>query len=139
MVGYQNNYSNWLIYQGSKGSSFSATSSRDIEKNIDRKATEFEKIRIEELRNWAHSFFQENRIKFFSWWNPLREPADEDKAAKNNFTAYEVDMVLRTNSVMRDKKAIKFVDHSGKEYDLFLQEAPVLERNNVIKLRCVNV
>lgn len=139
VIGYLNNYSNWLIYQGSKGSSFKPTSFREIEKNVERDLTDFEKNRIEELRDWSFGFFQANRLKFITWWTPLREPADEDKAIKQEYVASEVDMVLKTEKVLKEKKAVEFVDHAGKRYGLFLQVTPVLVRGDVIKLRCVNV
>lgn len=139
LIGYLNNYSNWLIYQGIKGSSFRPTSYREIEKNVERELTDFEKNRIEELRDWSYMFFQSYRIKFITWWTPLREPADEEKAIKQSHIASEVDLVLKTEKVNKERKAIKFLDHGGKTYDLFLNTLPLLIKNDVIKLRCVNV
>lgn len=134
-----NNYSNWLIYQGIKGSSFKPSSFRELEKNIDRDLNDFEKNRIEELREWSHNFFQENRLKFITWWTPLIEPADENRAIQDKHIAHEVDLILKTEKVYKEKKAMEFVDHANNRYGLFLNVTPVLQKNDVIKLRCVNV
>jgi len=40
---------------------------------------------------------------------------------------------------LKDKKACEFTDHVGQKYALFLQAPPVLAKDDVIKLRCVNV
>ena len=72
--------------------------------------TDFEKNRVEELRNWSFSFFQNFRLKFITWWTPLREPADEEKAVKNEFVASEVDMILKTEKVLKERKAVEFID-----------------------------
>lgn len=70
----------------------------------------------------------------------MREPTPEDLAAsKNKYVANEVDLLLKTEKVLKDKKAVEFVDHSSQKYALFLQAPPVLVKNDVIKLRCVNV
>ncbi len=132
-------YSNWLIYQGSKGTSFKPTSYREIEKNIDRELTDFERNRIEELRDWSFNFFQSHRLKFITWWTPLREPADEEKAIQQGYVANEVDLILKVERVYKDKNAVEFIDHGNKCYGLFLQVTPLLLKNDVIKLRCVNV
>lgn len=139
MVGYLNMYSNWLIYQGCKGTSFKPTSYREIEKNVERELTDFEKNRIEELRDWSYNFFQTYRLKFITWWTPLREPADEEKAVQQGYVASEVDLILKVERVHKDKNAVEFLDHADKSYGLFLHVTPVLMRNDVIKLRCVNV
>lgn len=140
LVGYLNKYSNWLVYQGRKGASFKPTSFKDIEKNFDRELTPSEKTGIEELRDWSHDFFNQNSIKYVTWWSELREPTPEDLAAtKNKYVANEVDLLLKTEKVLKDKKAVEFVDHSGQKHALFLQAPPVLVKDDVIKLRCVNV
>ena len=48
-------------------------------------------------------------------------------------------MVLKTTSVSPKEKLVNFIDHHGKKYSLFLQAAPVLKKDEVIKLRCVDV
>lgn len=40
---------------------------------------------------------------------------------------------------MKEKKAVEFHDHNGNQYALFLQAPPVLVKDDVIKLRCVDV
>lgn len=139
MIGYMNCYSNWLIYQGKKGARLKHTSARDFAKNNGRELTSWERSRIEELREWSHNFFQTNAIKYVSWSSDLREPDDEAAAAKEKYTAQKVDLILKTSKVLKDKKAVEFYDHNGKQYALFLQAPPVLVRDDVIKLRCVNV
>lgn len=140
LIGYLNKYSNWLVYQGRKGASFKPTSFKDIEKNFDRELTTYERTRVDELRDWSHDFFFQNSIKYVTWWSDLREPNSEDlEATKNKYVANEVDLLLKTEKVLKDRKAVEFVDHAGQKYALFLQAPPVLVRDDVIKLRCVNV
>lgn len=139
MIGYLNMYSNWLIYQGKTGGKYKATSAKDIVPNEDRKLTAWEKSRLNELRGWCSDFFSQNSIRNITWSSDLREPDDEDQAAKNKYTCEKVDLILKTSKVQKEKKAIEFYDHNGKKYALFLQAPPVLVKDDVIKLRCVNV
>lgn len=146
LVGYLNKYSNWLVYQGKKGSSFKPTSFKDIEKNFERSLDSSEKSKIEDLREWSRDFFAGNSLKHVTWWSDLREPNQEDlpaeedvPASKNKYVANEVDLLLKTIKVLKDKKACEFTDHIGQKYALFLQAPPVLAKDDVIKLRCVNV
>lgn len=139
MVGYLNMYSNWLIYSGKKGSKYVHTSAKDITKNQGRKVNPYEKQRLTELRDWAYDFFRANALRSITWSSDLREPADENTAAKDKYTCQKVDLVLKTSKVLKKKKAVEFIDHQGKKYALFLQAAPVLTTGDVIKLRCVNV
>jgi len=138
LVGYLNKYSNWLVYQGKKGASFRPTSFKDIEKNFDRELTTYERTRMEELRDWAKDYFAQNSIKYVTWWSELREPSAQDLQG-TKYVANEVDLLLKTEKVLKDKKAVEFVDHVGQKYALFLQAPPVLVKDDVIKLRCVNV
>lgn len=139
MIGYMNCYSNWLIYQGKKGAKLRHTSARDFAKNNGRDLTAWERKRMEELRDWSFTFFQTNAIKYVSWSSDLREPDSEESAAQQKYTAQKVDLILKTSKVLKEKKAVEFYDHNGKQYALFLQAPPVLVRDDVIKLRCVNV
>jgi len=140
LVGYLNKYSNWLVYQGKSGASFKPTSFKDIEKNFDRELTTSERTKIDELRGWSKDYFSQNSIKYVTWWSELREPTTEDLAAsKNKYVANEVDLLLKTEKVLKEKKAVEFVDHMNQKYALFLQAPPVLVKEDVIKLRCVNV
>jgi len=125
---------------GKKGSSFKPTSFKDIEKNFERSLDTSEKSKVEDLRDWSRDFFAGNSLKHVTWWSDLREPTEEDlTASKNKFVANEVDLLLRTIKVLKDKKACEFTDHVGQKYALFLQAPPVLAKDDVIKLRCVNV
>jgi len=140
MTGYLNKYSNWLVYQGKKGASFKPTSFKDIDKNFDRELTVNERHSIDNLRDWSKEYFAQNSIKYVTWWSELREPTSEDLAAtKNKYVANEVDLLLKTEKVLKEKKAVEFVDHVNQKYALFLQAPPVLVKDDVIKLRCVNV
>ena len=51
----------------------------------------------------------------------------------------EVDLILKVENVMQAKKALEFLDKLGNRYALFLQAPPLLKKDDVIKLRCVNV
>ena len=139
MVGYLNVYSNWLIYLGKTGGKLKSTSAKDIAPNVNRKLTVWEKNRLKELREWSQDFFSQNSIRSITWSSDLREPEDEEQARKTKYICQKVDLVLKTSRVLKDKKAIEFFDHNKKKYALFLQAAPVLVKDDVIKLRCVNV
>jgi hypothetical protein len=62
-----NKYSNWLIYQGEKASKIKAISYKDIEKNLDRPITFYERSKILEFRDYVADFFGENSSKPFFW------------------------------------------------------------------------
>jgi hypothetical protein len=139
MVGYLNMYSNWLIYQGCKGTSFKPTSYREIEKNVERELTDFEKNRIEELRDWSYNFFQTYRLKFITWWTPLREPADEEKAIHDDELTESVDLILKVESVHEDTATIKFIDHAGKLYGLYQRCNRQMVKGEVVYFMRVDV
>lgn len=139
LIGFQNLFSNWLIFRGEKKASFTPTSYFDIEKNYNRELTKFEKSRIEELREWAHEFFSQNKIKFITWWSPLIEVANETEAGALKHVSDEVDLILKTEHVSKEKNSVDFVDHNKKRYSLYLNVPPLLNKGDVIKLRCVNM
>lgn len=139
LIGFQNLFSNWMIFKGEKKATYTPTSYLDIEKNLNRDVTKFEKSRIEELRDWAFTFFNQNKLKFITWWSPLIEVPDEKEATKTKHISDEVDIILRTESVSKEKHSVDFIDHAKKRYSLYLNVAPVLNKGDVIKLRCVNM
>jgi hypothetical protein len=139
MVGYLNMYSNWLIYQGCKGTSFKPTSYREIEKNVERELTDFEKNRIEELRDWSYNFFQTYRLKFITWWTPLREPADEEKAIQNDHIFQGVDLILKVEHVRRFRPGFKLIDIHGNIYRLFRGCVFEIEEGDVMKIQQTDV
>lgn len=132
-------YSNWLIYSGKKGTKITHSCARDMPKNNGREVTEYEKQRITEVRDWSFDFFRANSLRSITWTSDLREPADENAAIKDKYSCPKVDLVLKTTSVSPKEKLVNFIDHHGKKYSLFLQAAPVLKKDEVIKLRCVDV
>lgn len=137
LLAFQNAFSNWMIFKGEKKSNYQPLCSFDIEKNKDRELTKFEKSRIDELRSWSYDFFSQHRIKFVTWWTPLIEPQDEMAAAENRASTDEIDIILRTEKVDKEKKCVEFSDHQKKKYYLHLDIPPVLNKGDVIKLRCI--
>lgn len=137
LIGYQNQFSNWLIYRGDKKGCSKPTSYMDIAKNQNRACTKYEERRIEELREWSQSFFSGNKIKYITWWTPLIEPTEETIEA--NHVISDVDLILRTERVDKEKNTVEFVDQNKKNYTLSLQVTPVLTKGEVIKLRCINM
>lgn len=140
LIAFQTLFSNWLIFKGEKKAGYTPTSYFDIEKNCNREITKFEKSRIDELREWSHNFFSQNKIKFITWWSPLIELTEEAAASSNTkHIADEIDIILRTESVSKEKNSVDFIDHNKKRYSLYLNVPPLLNKGDVIKLRCVNM
>lgn len=139
LIAFQNLFANWMIFKGERKASYAPTSYMDIEKNHNREITKFEKSRIEELRDWAYSFFSQNKLKFITWWTPLIDVVDENEAAKSKHITDEVDIILKTESVSKEKCSVEFIDHEKKKYSLFLNLPPLINKGDVIKLRCVNM
>lgn len=138
LVGHHQQYSNWLVYDG-QDTSTQAVSFQDIEKNKDRKLTKKEESQLKSIRKWVAKFLGKNSIHQIAWWNPLREPIVPELAVKNKEKASEVDLVLRTVDVNREEKKVTFRDHHQHTYFLILHAVPVLEVDDVIKLKCVDV
>ena len=86
LIGNEVKFSNWLIYDGIKGSSNTSRCSKDFLANKDRKLTDYEKGRIGDLRDWSDNFFFKNSIKYVNWWNDY---SDKEKDAK------DVDILLK--------------------------------------------
>lgn len=139
LLGYQNVYSNWLVYHGQTGAKTRHTCAHDISKNKGRKLSSAEEGRLFELREWSNNFFQQHSLKNITWTSDLREPTKAESAKKASYECQNVDLILKASKVLKDKKAIHFVDHRANKYTLFLQAQPALAKNDVIKLRCVNV
>lgn len=139
LIAFQNQFANWMIFRGDRKSTYTPTSYMDIEKNQKREITAFEKGRIEEIREWSYQFFGKFRIKFITWWSPLIEMPDEKTASLNKHTSDEVDLILKTERVEKDKMRVDFVDHNRKRYVLTLSVQPAVSKGDVIKLRCVNM
>ncbi len=139
LTAFQNVFANWMIFKGDIKGPYTPTSIMDIQKNKGRDITPFEKSRIEELREWSYQFFSQQKLKFITWWSPLIEPVDEKEAATNKSVLDEVDIVLKVDQIDKDKKTIHFFDHNRKRYSLHLSFPASLNKNDVIKLRCVNV
>lgn len=73
IIGYEQKFSNWLIYPGynpnNKEYSEQAMCCKTFDKNIDRKLNDYEKGRLEDLRDWSYQFFSQNSISYINWWN----------------------------------------------------------------------
>lgn len=139
LLAYQNNFANWLIYKGERKSPYVPTCHFDIEKNEGRTCTKWEQMRLEELREWSYQFFSEHRIKFITWWSPLIEPDDDKALIDGKIVKEDVDIILKAEKVEKERKCVEFIDHGQKKYWLYLNIAPVLNRGDVIKLRCVSM
>jgi len=133
-------YSNWLIYSGLKGANFGAINYKGVfAKNHNRETTEYEKGRITDLRDWAFEFFSKWTLKYIIWWNDIgqREKKIQDK--KPNQIYEEVDLILKVTEVNQSEKKMRFVDADDHAYVLNLESKPTGNKNQILKLRCVNV
>lgn len=139
LIAFQNVFANWLIFKGDRKAVYSPTCYLDISKNHNREITKFEKSRIEELREWSFKFFSEHRIKFITWWSPLIEAPDEKTETENKQITDGVDIILKADKVNKEKMYVEFFDHGRKKYYLYLPNPPVIQKGDVIKLRCVNM
>lgn len=141
LIAFETSFANWIIYKGGKGDVMKGTNYKMEweEKNSARTLTQYEATRIPQLRDWAHDFFSQHKIKFITWWSPLIEPANEKEAAKDMVISTDVDIILKATEVNAKENSIYFVDHGNKRYLLTLKAAPVLQQGKVIKLRCINV
>lgn len=140
LIGYETKFSNWMIHKGGKGEAVKPTNYKvDWDKNKNREFTKYEVNRLNDLRNWAHTYFANHRIKFITWWSPLIEPQNEKEAAKDKIASTDVDIILKATHINNKEFQIQFVDHSNKKYLLTLKNSPVLKEGKVIKLRCINV
>ena len=138
LVGHHQQYSNWLVYDGEDASN-RVISCQDIDKNKNRVLTTEEAKRIAALRAWSQDFFARNSVYQIAWWKGLREPIVPELAIKNKEKASEVDLVLCTVSVSREEKKVTFNDSRENTYYLILHAPPVLQKGDVIKLKCVDV
>lgn len=139
LIAYQNSFANWMIFRGERRATYTPTCAMDIEKNKNREITDWEKKRIDDLREWSFHFFSEHRIKFITWWSPLIDFEDEKSAVEQKVTKEEVDIILKTEKVEKERRCVEFIDHAKKKYYLHLNIPPVLNKGDVIKLRCVGM
>jgi hypothetical protein len=141
LIAFETNFANWIIYKGNKGDVMKGTNYKAQweEKNSTRVLTKYEASRIVQVREWAHEFFSQHKIKFITWWSPLIEPQNEKEAVKDRVVSTDVDIILKATDVNSKENTIYFVDHGNKRYLLTLKAAPVLQQGKVIKLRCINV
>lgn len=141
LIAFETNFANWIIYKGNKADVMKGTNYKAQweEKNANRVLTKYESTRIVQMREWAHDFFSQNKIKFITWWSPLIEPQNEKEAVKDRIVSTDVDIILKATEVNSKENTIHFVDHGNKRYLLTLKAAPVLQQGKVIKLRCINV
>jgi hypothetical protein len=138
LIGHQQKYSNWLIYDGEDVTN-SVVSCQNISKNVGRVFTKTEEAAIKGLREWTDEFFQNNSVHQIAWWNGLKEPMIPELAIKNKEKASEVDLVLQTTKIEEKIKRVTFIDYKKNVYYLILYTAPVLKIGDVIKLKCVDV
>jgi len=100
------NFSNWLIYPGAKFENDGiknrnkAIKSKDIKNNYNRVLTELEKGRLDDLRIWARSFFQNSSLTYINWWN---SPYEEKKV--------DVDIILKCQTLQKAKSKFVLTDH----------------------------
>ena len=138
LVGYDNSFSNWMIYDGGAGDDYVAKSAKEISANTkDRQPHDYEKERIEKLRKWNKVFFGENSLRTILWWSKLIEPNDTNSA----FTEEQKnkDLILRVADVSSANKAIVFADEAKIEYSLYLTSTPIIKKGQVVKLRNCHV
>lgn len=131
LIGNEVKFSNWLIYDGIKGSKNDARCYKDFPANKNRKLNEYEQGRLSDLREWSDNFFFKNSLKYINWWNEYRE---REKDAK------DVDILLKCTNADNKDKRLDFLDEQGNKYSLTMQTKPNTGlQNNIIKLRCVEI
>ena len=139
LMAFDSTISNWLIFSHELNSGYESPSFHYISKNFNRENTPFETERIASLRCWIDDYFNKNSLRNVVWWSPLREPISDKRAALDKVVENEVDLILKVQNVLKAKNALEFEDKMRNNYALFLQDTPLLNVDDVIKLRCVNV
>ncbi len=126
LMGNMKSYSNWLIYSGDKRGALVSNCYRSFEKNKNRSLNNYEKGRLYDLRMWNDSYFFQNSLKYITWWTGT--------GGGNNL---KVDLILQCKKIV--KKTLTFIDEEKNEYQLKLKTNPQKIKNEIIKLRCVNI
>lgn len=138
LVGYDNPFSNWMIYDGSTINDFTVKSHKKIKANSEsRQPHDYEKERIVILRKFNIVFFGQNSLRSVLWWSKLIEP----NANSEDFTEEQKsrDLILKVLTVNSENKEILFADENKIEYYLYLSSTPVIKKGQVVKLRNTHV
>lgn len=133
-------YSNWIIYSGLKESSMKPISYKsNMPKNVNRQTTFYEEGRITDLRDWAFEFFSRSTMRYIIWWNSILQQEKLNVDNKFPQTYKNVDLILKIVDVNNSDKKMTFIDEEGIKYTLILPTKPQETRNQIVKLRCVDV
>ena len=134
LIGNMQKFSNWLIYPGKEFKERKVVNPdlsfcyKLYPKNKDRVLNTHEKGRLEDLREWADSFFFQNSMRYINWWNNRKKTGKEE----------DVDLILKCVKFSSKKKQMDFIDEDKHKYKLNLQY-PKNVTNKILKLRCVNI
>lgn len=133
-------YSNWIIYSGEKDAknNFHSSSYKNYAKNVNRECTDYEKNRITDLREWAVEYFSKNSLRYIIWWNDCGDPFKRDEKV-NQRKFEDVDLIVKVTDVNLKDNRMKFVDIDDNEYQIALEYKPSQTKDQIIKLRCVEV
>lgn len=131
LLGNEAKFSNWLIYDGKKGSNNISLVYKDYPANKDRPLNKYEEGRLSDLREWADSFFFKNSLKYITWWNEYRDRTKDEKG---------VDIILKCVNVDVNDKRFDFIDEEKNNYSLHMETKPNNTMvNKILKLRCVEI
>lgn len=136
----QTAFSNWMIYSGERNSDYECIGYKcNFAKNINRVANKYERGRINDLREWAYNFFSTSSLRYIVWWNDIVNATPSGSSNKNMLEYEKVDLILKvTGSNPRDR-SVQFIDSEDNKYNLVLPAPLNATKNQVMKLRCVNV
>lgn len=137
LKGFEQNYSNWLVYPGGKNDPLTARCHKPYPKNADRPLNIYEKGRIADLRCWADHFFFVYSLRYITWWMDLPKPSDRPGAQRQQ-TFPNVDLLLRLKGTDASKTRLCFTDALDRIFELELPNSS-LAPNDVIQLKCVTV
>lgn len=135
-------FSNWIIYSGLReDKDFKPLCYKSIfQKNVNRQTTEYEKGRIMDLREWSHEYFSKYSLRYIIWWNDFTPASDKKNIDKHHAaTQKDVDLILKVTEANAKENTMKFIDSDDNVFQLALDSHPKQSKNQIVKLRCVDV
>ena len=139
LKGYEQKFSNWLIYGGLTKDSFVATSYKNYLKNQNRELNPYEKGRLCDLRFWAEHFFGSNSVRYITWWNDVPQLEEGQDLARSKHTETNKDLILKVTKVDVNKKRLSFIDNKGRAFELATETTSALKLDQVVELKCVDL
>lgn len=129
IIGYEQPFSNWLIYQGYQQkptkNNNQALFHKEFDKNLQRELNDYESGRLQDLREWSSQFFAQNSITYINWWN-WHEKSSE-----------KVDFIVQFQKIHQNQYMI-MIDNKQS----YLLKMPNMKKENLGQLfflRCFNL